>query len=56
MTMTDKAQTVLLQDGAVGDRVEPWLRSRKDVDLLAVTSEKTGENLMVVLLCRVSKS
>lgn len=42
--MTDKAQTVLLQDGAVGDRVEPWLRSRKDVDLLAVTSEKTGEN------------
>lgn len=42
--MTDKVQTVLLRDGAVGDRVEPWLRSRKDVDLLAVTSKKTGEN------------
>lgn len=41
--MSNKVRTILLCDGALGERVEPWLRSKDDVDLVASTSKKSGE-------------
>ena len=41
--MSSKVRTVLLRDGPVGDRIEPWFRSRDDVDLLLSTSDKIPE-------------
>jgi len=40
----DKIQTILLRDGALGERVEPWLRSKEDVDLIIATTKETGKN------------
>jgi len=42
--MGEKVQTILLRDGAVGDRVEPWLRSKDDVNLITATSKKSEDN------------
>jgi methionyl-tRNA formyltransferase len=38
--MDDMLQTILLRDGPLGERVEPWLRSKNDIDLIVATSKK----------------